>query len=133
MNDLFSLIEIVGMFALLFTFPSFLINIFLLLIPNFKNIINSSFIYGGFAGIAVGGMIGLTLFISPREIIDVDFLRIYAIGFVSSLWILIPHILIFLLNKRQKKLNADSLFSGACLLYSIEILAAFALLNFSIK
>ncbi|CUU40219.1 hypothetical protein [Helicobacter typhlonius] len=65
MNDLFSLIEIVGMFALLFTFPSFLINIFLLLIPNFKNIINSSFIHGGFAGIAVGGMIGLTLIYIP--------------------------------------------------------------------
>lgn len=120
--------QLIAILTISFNFPSFIVNALSLLIPYFRNYINSSFLYGGFIGIALGGIIGLVSLISLSRL-DLEFLIIYTIGLVFSLYILIPHILIYYLNKKGQNINNTPLFSAGCLLYTIETLAAFALLN----
>lgn len=128
MDSFISSAQFIAILTISFNFPSFIVNALLLLIPHFRNYINSSFLYGGFIGIVLGGIIGLVS-LSGLSRLDLEFLIIYTIGLVFSLYILIPHILIYYLNKKSKNINNTPLFSAGCLLYTIETLAAFALLN----
>ena len=51
----------------------YIVNALLLLIPHFRNYINSSFLYGGFIGIVLGGIIGLVS-LSGLSRLDLEFL-----------------------------------------------------------
>lgn len=65
--------QFIAILTISFNFPSFIVNALLLLIPHFRNYINSSFLYGGFIGIVLGGIIGLVS-LSGLSRLDLEFL-----------------------------------------------------------
>ena len=84
-------------FSVVFLIPSFVFNIIILLIPQIRRTINIYFLYGGLIGIAFGGILGLSL--TLNNLYGISFIVLYVVGFISSLYIMIPHALMYLFYK----------------------------------
>lgn len=123
---MFDLIFSVTSIALLLLTPSFIINVIILLvvllIPKMRNFINLSFIYGAICGVMVGGFFGLGL-IFNRFYVNIIF--IYIIGVIDSLYIMIPFLLVYFLNKIENRLNGKSKFFYGFCIFFMEILLTF--------
>ena len=108
--------------ALYFLTPSFIVNAIALLIPKIRNSINLSFIYGAICGVMVGGFIGLSLLVNVS---DIEIIPIYIVGVIHSLYILIPFLLAYFLNKIKNRLNRKRQFSYGFWVFFMEILLTF--------
>ncbi|EAI7507979.1 hypothetical protein CNT09_09795 [Campylobacter coli] len=108
-------------FSVVFLIPSFVFNIIILLIPQIRRTINIYFLYGGLIGIAFGGILGLSL--TLNNLYGISFIVLYVVGFISSLYIMIPHALMYLFYKiRNITNNNQKAYLFGAILYSIEIL-----------
>ena len=117
-------------FALFFLTPSFIINIIALLIPKIRNSINLSCIYGAIYGVIVGGFIGLGLIFDR---FDIRIISIYIAGVIDSLYMLIPFLLAYFLNKIKNRLNSKQQFSYGFCVFFMEILLTFVWIKSSLK
>ena len=108
-------------FSVVFLIPSFVFNIIILLIPQIRRTINIYFLYGGLIGIAFGGILGLSL--TLNNLYGISFIVLYVVGFISSLYIMIPHALMYLFYKIGNITNNNQkAYLFGAILYSIEIL-----------
>lgn len=96
MSKLLLIIE----FTVVFLIPSFVFNVAILLIPQTRCVINAYFLCGGLVGIALGGILGLSfgLRLTLNDLFGIGFMLLYAMGFISSLYIVIPHALVYFLQ-----------------------------------